>query len=65
LKRLINQALLSAGIRMVLIADPGRQPFHDLGDHYSKTKGAEVLVWWRIRSPRRMEGRILKIRSLL
>jgi predicted nicotinamide N-methyase len=63
LKRMINRAL-KAGVRMVLIADPGRQPFHDLGEYFSKTNGAEVLKW-RIRSPRKMEGRVLKMGSLL
>jgi predicted nicotinamide N-methyase len=40
LKRLINRAI-RAGVRMVLIADPGRQPFYDLADYYSKRKGGE------------------------
>jgi predicted nicotinamide N-methyase len=62
LKRLINRAL-KAGVQMVLIADPGRQPFNDLGDYYSKTKGAEILDW-KIRRPRNTEGRILKIGSI-
>jgi predicted nicotinamide N-methyase len=62
LKRLINRAL-KAGVRMVLIADPGRQPFCDLAEYYSKGNGAEILEW-RIRGPRKMEGRILKIGSL-
>jgi len=62
LKRLINRAL-KAGVRMVLIADPGRPPFYDLGDYYSKANGAEILDW-RIKSPRKMEGRILKIVSI-
>ena len=61
LKRLINRAL-RAGVRMLLIADPGRQPFCDLGEYYSKTRGVESLKWG-IRSPRKMEGRILKIGS--
>ena len=41
LKRLINWAL-KAGVRMVLIADPGRQPFCDPAEYYSETKRAEV-----------------------
>jgi hypothetical protein len=59
---MINRAL-RAGVRMALIADPGRQPFYDLGVYFSKTRGAEILEW-RIRSPKKMEGRILKIGSL-
>jgi predicted nicotinamide N-methyase len=59
LKRLINRAL-RAGVRMVVIADPGRQPFYDLGEYFSKTRGSEILDW-SIKSPRKMEGRILKI----
>jgi len=61
LKRLINRAL-RAGVRMVLIADPGRQPFYELGEYFSKTTGTEILNW-RIKNPRRMEGRILKMGS--
>jgi predicted nicotinamide N-methyase len=62
LKRLINRAL-RAGFRMVLIVDPGRQQFYDLGEYFSKTKGSEILEW-RIKRPRKMEGKILKIGSL-
>jgi hypothetical protein len=62
LKRLINRTL-KAGVRMVLIADPGRQPFYDLGEYFSQTKESEILDW-SIKSPRPMEGRILKIGSL-
>jgi predicted nicotinamide N-methyase len=62
LKRLINRAL-RAGVRMVLVADPGREPFYDLGEYFSRTKGAEILEW-KTRRPRKMEGRILKIGSL-
>jgi predicted nicotinamide N-methyase len=62
LKRMINRAL-RAGVRMVLIADPGRQPFYDLGEYFSKTNGAEIMKW-KISSPRKMEGRILKIGSI-
>jgi predicted nicotinamide N-methyase len=62
LKRMITRAL-RAGVRMVLIADPGRDPFYDFGEYFSKTKGAEILEW-SIKSPRKMEGRILKIGSL-
>jgi predicted nicotinamide N-methyase len=62
LKRLINRAL-RAGVRMVLIADPGRQPFYDLGEYYSMGNGAETLVW-EVKSPSKMEGRILKIGSI-
>lgn len=62
LKRMINR-VLRAGVRMVLIADPGRQPFYDLGEYFSKTNGAEMLEW-SIKSPRKMEGRILKIGSI-
>jgi predicted nicotinamide N-methyase len=61
LKRLINRAL-KADVRMVLIADPGRQPFYDLGEYFSKTKGSETLEW-TVKIPRKMEGRILKIGS--
>jgi predicted nicotinamide N-methyase len=62
LKKLINRAL-RAGVRMVLIADPGRPPFYDLGEYYSKGNGTEILDC-RISSPRRTEGKILKIGSI-
>jgi predicted nicotinamide N-methyase len=63
LKRLINRAL-SAGVLMVLIADPGREPFNDLGEYFSRGNGAETLVW-EVKSPSKMEARILKLGSLL
>jgi predicted nicotinamide N-methyase len=62
LKRLINRAR-KASVRMVLTADPGRQPFYDLCEYFLKTEGGENLGW-KIKSPRKMEGRILKIGSL-
>lgn len=62
LKRLINRAL-KAGVRMVLIADPGRPPFYELGEYFSRTRKSEILDW-TIRRPRKKEGRILKIGAL-
>ncbi len=62
LKRLINRAL-RAGVRMVLVADPGRPAFHQLTRYYSRTQQAGTLDW-STKSPTYMEGRILKIGSL-
>jgi len=62
LKRLINRAL-KASVRMVLISDPGRQPFYDLAEYYSKWNGAEIMDW-RIKSPKKMDGRIIKIGAI-
>lgn len=62
LKRLINRGL-RAGVRLVLIADPGRSPFNSLCDYYAEREGAHILDW-TVRHPRRIQGRILKIGSL-
>jgi hypothetical protein len=60
LKRLINRAL-RAGIRLVLIADPGRSTFHELGDYYIEKAMGQILDW-RTRRPRPIQGQILVIR---
>ncbi len=61
LRRLIRRAI-RAGVRMVLIADPGRSPFEKLG-HYFTEKGLGKTLDWTARRPRRIQGRILKISS--
>ncbi len=61
MKRLINRALRT-GVRMVLIADPGRPTFDKLGEYFTEKGRGEILDWTAQR-PRRIEGRILKIGS--
>lgn len=62
LMNLIDNAL-SAGVRLILIADPGRTPFETLEkdclEYYR-----QPAVCWRIRHPYVAHGRILKIGSL-
>jgi predicted nicotinamide N-methyase len=62
MKRLINRALRT-GVRMVLIADPGRPTFDKLGEYFTEKGRGEILDWTAQR-PRRIQGRILKIGSL-
>lgn len=59
LKRLICRAL-NAGVEMVLIADPGRTTFDELGKHLCEELEGEILDW-EVRRPRRIEGQILRV----
>ena len=59
LKNLILRAL-RAGVKQVLISDPGRSPFEEVGEYFVNKRGGEILDWTSQR-PRRSEGRILKI----
>jgi predicted nicotinamide N-methyase len=59
LKNLVLRAL-RAGVQQVLISDPGRPPFEEIGEYFASKKGGEILDWTAQR-PRRSEGRILKI----
>ena len=61
LKRFIRRAL-RAGVRLVLIADPGRPPFEKMGEYFVKTSRGETFNW-TARRPRRIQGRLLKIGS--
>jgi predicted nicotinamide N-methyase len=62
LKILIQTARL-AGVRLILIADPGRPPFKVLEKHCLEhyNQGA---IHWRIRRPYEFAGRILRIDAL-
>ena len=62
LKNLILRAL-RAGVQQVLISDPGRSPFEEIGEYFVNKRGGEILDWTSQR-PRRSEGRILKIGSI-
>jgi len=59
LKRLIGRAM-RAGVKLVLIADPGRSTFEELAEYAEKRYGAKVLDW-KVRRPRRIEGQILQV----
>jgi predicted nicotinamide N-methyase len=61
LKRLIQRAL-RAGVKSILIADPVRSPFEELCDYFIK-KGTGELLDWKVRRPRPIRGRILKVIS--
>ena len=62
LKNLILRAL-RAKVQQVLISDPGRPPFEEIGEYFVSKRGGEILDWTAQR-PRRSEGRILKIGNL-
>jgi predicted nicotinamide N-methyase len=59
LRRLIRRSL-RAGVQRVLIADPGRSPFEDLGEYFVE-RGRGQILDWSIRHPRNIQGRILEI----
>jgi predicted nicotinamide N-methyase len=59
LQRLIERALRS-GVKTVLIADPVRSPFEKLGDYFKDNMGGEI-VEWSVKSPRHIQGKILKV----
>jgi len=62
LKKLILRAL-RAGVRLVLIADPGRSPFEEMGEYFVRNRGGRVLDLTAQR-PRRSTGRILQIGNI-
>ena len=62
LKKLILRAL-RAKVKQVLISDPGRPPFEEVGEYFAGKREAEILDWTAQR-PQRSEGRILKIGNL-
>jgi predicted nicotinamide N-methyase len=62
LERLIQNAL-SAGVRLILLADPGRQPFDRLEKYFVAHHGGQAFER-RILQPFPVEGRLLKIGSL-
>ena len=62
LRRLFSRAV-RAGVRLVLIADPGRSTFFRLQDRIPKHRRAEMITWKASR-PRAIEGHILRIGRL-
>ena len=61
LKLIINRAL-RAGVSLILIADPGREPFCTLCDQFLHRADADQIDWQTNR-PRKINGRILKIEA--
>ena len=61
LKLIINRAL-RAGVKLILMADPGREPFGSLCDQFLHRKCTDQIDWQTVR-PRKIHGRILKIES--
>jgi predicted nicotinamide N-methyase len=59
LKRLIKRSL-SAGVELVVIADPGRLPFEKLGEYFVKNWRGDLLDW-TVQRPKRIKGRILEV----
>jgi predicted nicotinamide N-methyase len=59
LRKLILRAL-RAGVQQVLITDPGRSPFEQLGNYFINKRNGRVF-YWTAQRPRRSQGRILKI----
>lgn len=62
LKRLINRAL-KGGVKAVVLADPGREPFLQMADHYVKKELGDLLDW-EVRRPKPIVGHILRIGAL-
>ena len=59
LRRLVFRAL-GAGVRRIVLADPGRGPFEDLADYFVR-HGLGAVGDWETTRPHRFRGRILKI----
>lgn len=59
LKRLILRAQQS-GVRLVLIADPGRAPFEEIGEYFIANETGKTMDWTTQR-PRRIQGRLMEI----
>lgn len=62
LKRLIGRAL-RVGVRLIVIADPGRPTFENLVDYF-KAKGPAEQLDWHVCHPRSIHGRLLQIGPL-
>jgi hypothetical protein len=53
---------MDEGVRLVVLADPGRPPFSRIGEFFGKDRGGEMLKWSTLQ-PHPIEGRILRISS--
>lgn len=63
LERLILRAF-DEGVRLVVLADPGRPAFNLLGERISARMEAEILEW-EVERPHSIQGRILRVGSPL
>ena len=61
LYKLIRRAL-KAGVKDIIIADPGRSPFLELADRCEKSMDTEYLSWY-CTEPERFAGCILHVRN--
>ena len=61
LRRLIRRAL-RAKVKAILISDPIRSPFEELGEYCIEKFDGEVLDW-EVSRPRRIFGQILRVES--
>jgi len=59
LKGLILRAL-GADVSQVMIADPGRSPFEELGTYFA-AKGTGHILGWSVDHPYHIQGRILRV----
>lgn len=58
--RLLILRALRCGVRGVVISDPGRETFEELGRYFTKRKLGEIIDWTAPR-PHATRGRILRI----
>jgi hypothetical protein len=61
LKRVIRRAL-RAGMKGIVLADPGRSPFEEMARYFVDKWGGELLDWGSKR-PRPIHGRLLLIQG--
>jgi predicted nicotinamide N-methyase len=61
LSNLVKRAV-NAGVKQIIIADPGREPFYELAERCEKKHYAE-LIDWETRSPVRAQGNLLIIEN--
>jgi predicted nicotinamide N-methyase len=59
---LVGSALVS-GVRLIVIADPGRPPF-DILEEFCRRQYHSRAVTWRIHHPYQFQGRILRIGAI-
>lgn len=56
------KAALDAGVKEIIIADPGREPFHKLAKKCAKDFNAELMNW-EVDQPKSVSGELLIIRQ--
>lgn len=55
------ETALAAGVNTIIIADPGRPPFHKLARKCQKAFKAELLDW-QVKEPKALSGELLIVR---